>query len=109
MDVGRSAEIVDSLPSELRVADIAAVLGVSVAHVTKQRGLNRVPKPYTMVVNGRTPVWQRDSLRAWLIERLVCSDADLEVTRKAGKASHALLGNGPAKRTVCPTWPFQGI
>lgn len=103
MDAARAAEIVDALPAELRQADLADVLGVTRGHIEKMRGGNRVPKPDFRVV------WRRESVRAWLIERLVNREADIAAALKASNVTRSMLGHNATKRPQNPLFPFLGI
>ena len=75
-------------------------------------GLNRVPKP-DLKAHGNggkgTPVWLRDSIRPWLIERLVHRSDDVEVAMKGSNTARARMGHQPSKRARHPIWPFLGI
>lgn len=102
MDSDRAAEIVDALPAELRQVDLAAVLGVPLGHIEKMRGLNRIPKP------DRRVVWRRDSIREWLIERLVSREADLAAARSADNTARATFKR-PKQLALSPLYPFLGI
>ena len=103
MDADRAAQNVDALPVELRQADLAAVLGVTRGHIEKMRGGNRVPKPNFRVV------WLRESIRAWLIERLVNREADLAAALKSANTTRSMIGHNATKRPQNPLFPFLGI
>ena len=103
MDAVQATEIVDALPTELRQFDLAAVLGVTLGHVEKMKALNRVPK-----FDSRN-VWHRESIRPWLIERLVNRDADLAAAGASANKGRTMLGNKPKKLGLHPLYPFLGI
>lgn len=103
MDAVQAAEIVDALPTELRKVDLAAVLGVTIGHLEKMKGLNRVPKFDSL------NLWHRESIRPWLIERLINRDADLAAAGAAANKGRAMLGNKPKKLALHPLYPFLGI
>lgn len=103
MDADRAAEIVEALPDELRQADLAAVLGVPLGHIEKMRAGNRVPKPDYRVI------WRRESIREWLIQRLVSRDADLAAARNAANEARARIGHRPKQLSLSPLYPFLGI
>lgn len=110
MTADQAAELIDNLPGELRQAELASVLGVSLGHVGKMRGLNRVPKESFSVKNGQSPVWRPSDIREWLIERLTSRDADLEAARKAANKTRAMLGHHrPKQLALSPLYPFLGI
>ena len=73
-------------------------------HIEKMRAGNRVPKPDFRVV------WLRESVRAWLIERLVNRDADLAAARQVEKNTRSMLRNRAGKLPLrLPLYPFLTI
>lgn len=103
----RAEEIVSALPAELRPDDLIAFLGISGIHLDRMRAQNRVPKPYYSC-HGRTPIWQRDTIHAWLVERLVNREADELRANNAAKRARIFLGHGPGKASKPPLFPFLG-
>lgn len=99
--------ILAGLPAELRMSDIARVLGVKESRVVKMRGANRLPREDFIANPKRAPVWRLDSLRGWLRDRLMNREAELAAARVAGK--DPLTGRCPLRRDINPLWPFFGI
>lgn len=101
----RAAEIVDALPVELRTADLARVLNVSAQHITRMRAGNRVPSP----VSRTRAVWQRESIREWLVDRLVNRESEVVAANKAANDARHYLGHAAGKLSKPPLFPFLGI
>lgn len=101
----RANEIVSALPVELRVENIAAVLDVSLQHMRRMRLGNRVPHPAA----ANRVVWQRESIREWLVARLVNRDAEVEAANKAANQARHYMGHAAGKLSKPPLFPFLGI